>query len=93
LTQARASSFRSKQLTDLNWTLAERQILLCLQETDLEVQEAILVEEQVRGLRPPDGQDLTVELEEICVRMDGISGEHAVEAGDYHSWLWGFSMP
>jgi hypothetical protein len=36
-TQVRVSSSRSKQLTDLGLTLEECQILLCLQETDLEV--------------------------------------------------------
>jgi hypothetical protein len=35
--QARASSSSSKQLTDLGRALEERQILLCLQETDLVV--------------------------------------------------------
>jgi hypothetical protein len=35
--QACVSGSRSKQLTYLNWTLKECQILLCLQETNLEV--------------------------------------------------------
>jgi hypothetical protein len=33
----------------------EHQIVLCLQDTDLEMQKAILVEEQVCGLHPFDG--------------------------------------
>jgi hypothetical protein len=32
------------------------------------VQEAILAEEQARGLHPPDGRDLSVELEETRTR-------------------------
>jgi hypothetical protein len=53
--------------------LEEHQILLCSQETDLDVQEAILAEELACGLHPPDGRDLTAELEEIHVCMDGIN--------------------
>jgi hypothetical protein len=64
--------------------LAECQIHLCLQETDLEVQEAVLVEEQVRGLHPFNERDLLVELEETHARVDGIKGKCAVEAGQ----LW-----
>jgi hypothetical protein len=51
-----------------------------MQEADLEVQEAILVEEQVCGLQPPNRWDLSVELEEIHARVDGINGERAAEA-------------
>jgi hypothetical protein len=40
-----ASSSRSKHLMNLNWMLEKRQFLLFLQEMDLEVQEAMLVEE------------------------------------------------
>jgi hypothetical protein len=53
--------------------LEEHQILLCSQETDLDVQEAILAEELACGLHPPDGRDLTAELEEIHVCMDRIN--------------------
>jgi hypothetical protein len=53
--QSCASSSRSKRLTDLNWTLEEHQILFCLQEADLEMQEAILVEEKAHSLHPPTG--------------------------------------
>jgi hypothetical protein len=48
--QARVSSSRSKQLIDLVWILEERKMLLCMQETDLEVRKAILVKEQECGL-------------------------------------------
>jgi hypothetical protein len=49
--------------------LEERKSLLCLQETDLEVREAILVEELERGLHPSARWDLLVELEKArtCV--------------------------
>jgi hypothetical protein len=44
------------------------------------VQEVILVEEQARSLHPFDGQDLSVELEEIHVCVDGIAGERVAKA-------------
>jgi hypothetical protein len=47
---------------------------------DLEVQEAMLVEEQARGLHPFDRQYLSTELEGIRARVDGIEGECATEA-------------
>jgi hypothetical protein len=53
----RTSSSRCKQLHHLSRTLEEREILLCLQETGREVQEAILAEEQVRSLHPFIGWD------------------------------------
>jgi hypothetical protein len=56
--------------------LEERQIQLCLQESDLEVQEAILVEHAC-GLHPFNRQDLPTELEEAHACVDGIMGECA----------------
>jgi hypothetical protein len=61
--------------------LEERQILLCLQETNQEVQKAILVEEQACCLLTFDGRDLTMELDEIHPHVDEIEGERAAEAG------------
>jgi hypothetical protein len=90
-TQSHASSSRSKWLTNLNQTLEECQILLCLQEADLEVQEVILVEEQVRGLHPPDGRDLSVKLEETRARVDGINSKHAAEVGRLSQLVMGMS--
>jgi hypothetical protein len=49
--RTRASRSRLKQLISFNWMLKECQIHLCLQQTDLEVQETILVEEQACGTR------------------------------------------
>jgi hypothetical protein len=46
----------------------------------------MLEEEQERGLHPHDGRDLSVELEGIHARVDGIRGEHATEVGQL-SWL------
>jgi hypothetical protein len=46
----------------------------------------MLEEEQERGLHPHDGRDLSVELEGIHARVDGIGGEHAAEVGQL-SWL------
>jgi hypothetical protein len=42
---------------------------------DLEVQEAILAEEQECGLHPFDGWDLSMELEEIHAHVDEIKGK------------------
>jgi hypothetical protein len=66
--------------TDLNWTLDECQMLLCLQETDLEVREVILAEEQACGMHPLDGQNLSVELGKTHTRVDRINDERAAEA-------------
>jgi hypothetical protein len=53
----RTSNSLFRQLTDFGQTLEECQTLLCLPETGLEVQKALLVEEFERDLHPPDGQD------------------------------------
>jgi hypothetical protein len=81
LARTHASSVRYKQLNNLRRTLEERQTFLCLQEMDLEVQEVILAKEQTCILHHFDGRDLSVELEEIHVHVDGIGGERAAEAG------------
>jgi hypothetical protein len=48
---------------------------------DLEVQETMLEEEHACGLHPYDRRDLSVELEGIRARMDGIGGERVIDAG------------
>jgi hypothetical protein len=55
--------------------------MLCLQETDLLVQEVMLAEEQARGLHPHDRWDLSAELEGMHTCVDGIEGERAIDAG------------
>jgi hypothetical protein len=60
--------------------LEECQILLSLQETDLEVWEVKLAEEQTCGLHSFDGRDLSVELEELHMRMAGVEDERATKA-------------
>jgi hypothetical protein len=60
--------------------LEECQILLCLQETDLEVWELIRVEELERGLHPPIGRYLSTELDKATTCVDRIIGERATEA-------------
>jgi hypothetical protein len=54
-TQVCASRSQSRQLTTLSQALEECESLLCLQETDLEVRETILVEELECGLHPSVG--------------------------------------
>jgi hypothetical protein len=85
------SSSRSKQFIGLNRTLEECQILLCLQDTDLEVQEVILAEEQERDLHPPNRWDLSVEIEETRASVDGIMGETASEAEQLSQLVVGIS--
>jgi hypothetical protein len=41
------------------------------------MQEVVLAKEHARGQHLPDGQDLSTELEETHVHVDGINGEHA----------------
>jgi hypothetical protein len=79
-TQAHASNSRCKQLTDLDRTLEECQILFRQQEMDLEVWEAILAKELEHGLHPTDGRDWSVELDKARTRVDRIDGERAAEA-------------
>jgi hypothetical protein len=47
----------------------------------LEVREAILAEEQERGLHPPNGRFLSTQLYQTRVRVDRINGERATEVG------------
>jgi hypothetical protein len=61
--------------------LHECSTLLGLQETDLEVSEAILAEELEHGLHPPDGCDLPAELDESRARVDGIIDDCVIKAG------------
>jgi hypothetical protein len=75
-----ASSSWFRQLIDLDRMLEERHTLLCLQEMDLEVWEAILADELEHNLHPHDGQGLTVELDKAQAHMDRIDGESATEA-------------
>jgi hypothetical protein len=76
-----ASSSSSKHSIKSNQMLVERQILLSLQETYMEVHEVKLAEEQARGLHPFDGRDLLVKLEKLCVCVAGVEDERAAEAG------------
>jgi hypothetical protein len=67
--------------------LEERKILLSLQEIDLEVREAKLVEVQARGLHSLDGWDLSMELEELCARLARVKDDCATEAGKLSKWV------
>jgi hypothetical protein len=84
-------SFRSKQLLVLIWTLEEGYILLCLQETNLEVREAILAEEQESGLHAPDGRDLSAKLDKTHAREDRKNDECAAEAGRLSQQVMGIA--
>jgi hypothetical protein len=75
-----ASSSQSRRVNDLDQTLEDCQTLLCLQEMDLEVREEILAEELQRALHPPDGWDMSVDLDKAHTGVDRIDGECAIEA-------------
>jgi hypothetical protein len=91
--QMRASSSRSKQLIGLNRTLEECQILLCLHETDLEVQEAKLVEEHARNLHSLMGGTYQQNQKRpACSWMISMASE-SPRPSSYHSWLWGSPTP
>jgi hypothetical protein len=76
-TQVSASSSQSERLKAFSQMLKECAALLGLQEMDLEVRKAILVEELEHGLHPPDGQDPSAELDKVRVRVDRIVDDHA----------------
>jgi hypothetical protein len=91
--QMRASSTRSKQLIGLSRTLEECQILLCLHETDLEVQEAKLAEEHARNLHPLMGGTYQQNQKRLtCSWMMSMVSEPP-RPSSYHSWLWGSPTP
>jgi hypothetical protein len=84
-TQVSDSSSQSEQLKAFSQMLEERAALLGLQEMDLEVHKAILVEELEHGLHPPDGQDPSAELDKVRVRVDRIAYDHAApKLSGYH---------
>jgi hypothetical protein len=58
---------------------------------DLEVQEAILAEDHVHDLHPPDGWNMLAELEETRAHVDEIKGEHAAEAEQLSQLVVGIS--
>jgi hypothetical protein len=54
---------------------------------DLEVREAILVEELEHDLHPTDGWELSVELDKARTCVDRIDGERATEAEQLSQWV------
>jgi hypothetical protein len=78
--QVRASRSQSGWLIALSRMLEECATLLYLQEIDLEVSEVILAEELERGLHPPDGWDLSAELDKACASVDRSIDDCAAEA-------------
>jgi hypothetical protein len=49
---------------------------------NMEMREAMLVEEHARDLHSFNGQDLLVELEELCACMSRVEDERTIEAGE-----------
>jgi hypothetical protein len=85
----RASSSRSRGLNALTRTLEECAVLLYVQETDLEVGEVILAKELKCDLYPPDGRDLSAELDKAYTSVDRTAGDSAakVEGLSWHIML------
>jgi hypothetical protein len=97
---ARVSSSRSKQLTDLDQMLKERQILLCqmleadlnwMLEADLEVCDVILADELERGMHSSNGWNLSVELDKAHALTDRITNERTGEARRLSQHIMGIS--
>jgi hypothetical protein len=71
--------------------LEECHILLSLQETDLNVHEVKLVEEQAPGMHPFVGWNLLAEPEKLRARMADVEDKHAIEAGKLSMLVVGIS--
>jgi hypothetical protein len=76
----RASTTSCQHSLDFDRVLRGRQFILTVWEMDLKQWENRLVEEQVWGLYPFDGRDLSVEVEEVREHMAGVENERTVEA-------------
>jgi hypothetical protein len=74
-----------------NQMLEECHILLSLQETDLNVHEVKLVEEQAPGMHPFVGWNLLAEPEKLRARMADVEDKHAIEAGKLSMLVVGIS--
>jgi hypothetical protein len=59
---------------------------------DLEVPEAILLEELERDLHPTDGWDLSAELDKARVLVDRVNGERAAKAEQLSQWVLRISI-
>jgi hypothetical protein len=78
------SSSRSKQITNLHrHSRNTRSFFAYRRQT----------EEHERGLHPPDGWDLSAELDKTHTRVNRAMVSPPSRPGDYHSWSWGFPMP
>jgi hypothetical protein len=86
LVRTHAFTSSSKHSINFSRTLEERQILLSLHETDLEVREVKLIEEQVHAMHSFDERYLSMELEEIRTHVAEVEDEHVVEARGL-TWL------
>jgi hypothetical protein len=63
----------------INRMMEECQILISWTKKDLKMQEAKLVEEHACDLHSFDRHDLSVELEDLRVRVASADEEHAVQ--------------
>jgi hypothetical protein len=73
-------SSRSGLLNILSQMLEEHTTLLGLQEMDREVREAIQAVELEHGLYPPDGHDLSVELDKAHASVNRMVYDRNTEA-------------
>jgi hypothetical protein len=71
--------------------LEELQIILSLQETNLEVREVKLVEEQACDLHSFDGRDLSVKLEVLHACVAGVKDECAAMSRKLSMLVMGIS--
>jgi hypothetical protein len=80
-TQVCASSSRSGSFNALSQMLEECTPLLYLQETNLDVCEAILAGELEHGLHLLDGRDLSAKLHKDCMSVERSTNDCATKAG------------
>jgi hypothetical protein len=80
--QARVRTTTASQRRSLEFdrVLSGCQFILFMQETDLEHREEMWVEDQARGLCPPDGRNLSLELGKLHERVAKAEDDRAVEA-------------
>jgi hypothetical protein len=78
--RVRASIVGRYHSLEFDRVLSGRQFILSVQVVDLERQEEKLVEDQARGLYPPNGRSLPSELVKLHQCIAGTEDDHAIEA-------------
>jgi hypothetical protein len=78
--QLHASTASRRHSLEFDWVLSGRRFVLSMQEIDPERQEEELADDQARGLYPPDGRDLPLELDKLRKHVAEVEDDRAIEA-------------